>query len=476
MDRPPVDPARAAAFARPTGVDGSFDRTSSGADAVVPGGGVRSEDPVHRRAFGRPDPEAESLQRDPLDDPEGEPPGGDDPPEDEDPWRDPESPVHRGPGVDPAPEPEREPGAKLGIRDVLLGGRVSARALAVLAAIALGIGGVGGIAGAWGTDATRFLTSRHVTIAGPDTSAAERSGDHIAKVVAEVRPATVNIRVKTPTADGVGSGAVIHGDGYIVTNNHVISAAAASPGNSTISVRFHDGQSVPARIVGREPSSDVAVIKVDGVDNLTVMTPGDSEALAVGETVIAVGSPLRLSDTVTTGIVSALHRPVTVDGEGADGMVVIDAVQTDAAINQGNSGGPLVDARGRLVGINTLIMSESGGSIGLGFAIPVNDVMPTAEALIRDGFVKYPTIGVESRTAQSERESGARIANVTRGGPADRAGVREGDVVIRLGERIVESSEGLVIAVRRAEPDREVGMVVLREGRRVDLTVTPTPG
>src|SRR5690606_16201451 len=188
-----------------------------------------------------------------------------------------------------------------------------------------------------------------------------------------------SIRTTVGDNGATGSGVVIDGNGYIATNNHVISMAAQDgSGNAKIQVMFSDGTRVPANIVGRDTKTDLAVLKVD-VKNLTVAQLGKSEDVRVGDAVLAIGSPLGLSKTVTSGIVSALHRPVKLEGEGSDTKAVIDAVQTDASINPGNSGGALVNMAGQVIGINSAIRSETGGSVGLGFAVPVDTMTEVAQ-------------------------------------------------------------------------------------------------
>lgn len=235
---------------------------------------------------------------------------------------------------------------------------------------------------------------------------------------------------------------------------------------------FSDGTKVPAQIVGRDTKTDLAVLKTDVAD-LSVARLGRSSDVAVGDDVVAVGSPLGLSKTVTRGIVSALDRPVRLSGEGTDTDAVIDAVQTDAAINPGNSGGPLIDAEGRVIGINSAIRSESGGSVGLGFAIPIDDVTEVAQSLIRTGAMNHPDIGVNARSVVNDALSGAQIANVTAGGPAQQAGIAEGDVIVRVGDRTVSGADELTVAVQEQEIGTPVQVQLVRSGRTVDVTVTP---
>jgi S1-C subfamily serine protease len=250
-------------------------------------------------------------------------------------------------------------------------------------------------------------------------------------------------------------------------------AAQDKSNRSAIQVQFSDGTRVPAQIVGRDPKTDLAVLKVD-VKNLTVAQLGKSGNVQVGDDVLAIGSPLGLSKTVTSGIVSALHRPVKLEGEGSDTKAVIDAVQTDASINPGNSGGALVDMDGRVIGINTAIRSETGGSVGLGFAIPVDKVIEVAQTLIRDGVVHHPTIGLSARTKQVANEvmSGAAVADVVAGGPAAKAGIVEGDVIVKVGDREVTGPDELVVAVQSRDIGETVNVQLIRDGRQVDVPVT----
>jgi putative serine protease PepD len=261
-------------------------------------------------------------------------------------------------------------------------------------------------------------------------------------VANRVLPAVVTIAVQSSAGSSNGSGVVITSDGYILTNNHVISSAATS---GTVSARFSDGHQLPAHIVGRDPKTDIAVIKVDSDDALPVIDQGDSGSLSVGQPVVALGSPLGLSSTVTAGIVSALGRTVPVASDEGRNAILVGAIQTDASINPGNSGGALVDCRGRLIGINTAISSVPGadgqastGSVGIGFAVPQSIAVPLAHQLIEHGEVSYPNIGADLipiPRAVTERygvPSGLFVQAVNRGGPADDAGIRAGDVLTAI--------------------------------------------
>ncbi|WP_430331631.1 trypsin-like peptidase domain-containing protein [Rhodococcus sp. ACT016] len=464
--RPHVDPGAQQAFGRPADVAGSFGSRS--APPVGPPIAVGRPDEALAEAFGRPEGETDSLQRGP----EGAPA----PAEQQsarDPWRDPDAPARLGaPAQAPATPPQQPDAPKLTVRDVLFGERVERKAVAILAAIALAIGVVGGLVAAAATSDRGSLTSARVTLSqsgGDDDAPVGR----IAEVADAVLPSVVSIQVAHGDQSGTGSGVVVDGAGYIVTNNHVISMAATDPGSSTIRVTFSDGTKVPAQIVGRDTKTDLAVLKTD-VQNLTVADLGRSGDVRVGQDVVAVGSPLGLSKTVTRGIVSALNRPVRLSGEGTDTDAVIDAVQTDAAINPGNSGGPLIDMEGRVIGINSAIRSESGGSVGLGFAIPIDDVTAVAQELIRGGVMHHPEIGVNARTVINDATSGAEVANVQAGSPAEKAGIAEGDVIVKVGDRTVASADELVVAVHDQTVGRSVPVQLIRSGRTVDLEVTPT--
>lgn len=464
--RPAVDPASAAAFGRPSDVEGSF-TPPAGRSVPSPKITSRSPDPVLAEAFGRPDDAEESLQRDP-DAPTGPPAPEAEP---EDPWRDPTSLVRLGAAAAETPVPPEKPvGPKLGVREVLFGERVAPKSLVVLGVLALAIGLVGGLIGRETAEVTGALTSQKVNLA--QSTGEDLPQGQVAKVADAVLPSVVSIQVTLGDNAGTGSGVVIAGEGYIVTNNHVISMAATNPDRATLQVTFSDGTKVPADIVGRDVKTDLAVLKAD-VGNLTVAELGNSADVQVGEDVVAVGSPLGLSKTVTRGIVSALDRPVRLSGEGTDTDAVIDAVQTDAAINPGNSGGPLIDAEGRVIGINSAIRSESGGSVGLGFAIPIDDVTKVAQSLIATGEMKHPDIGVNARSVINDATSGAEVANVRSGGPAQQAGIVEGDVITKVGDRAVTSADELVVAVQASEIGQSTPVQLVRSGRLVDVTVTP---
>jgi S1-C subfamily serine protease len=269
---------------------------------------------------------------------------------------------------------------------------------------------------------------------------------------------------------------VIDGDnGYIVTNNHVVSGAADNA-DAEIRAVFSDGSGSAARIVGRDPASDVAVIKVDK-PGLVTASLGESNDVVVGDPVVAIGSPLGLAGTVTSGIVSALDRPVRLSGEGSDTNAVISAIQTDAPINPGNSGGALVDASGAVVGINTAIASlggngTSGGSIGLGFAIPIDTVRDVARQLISTGSAVHATLGVNTRSVTDGTRDGALVLNVEPGSAGDKAGIKEQDVVIAVDDHPVGSSEELTVAIDAHKPGDTVTIEVVRGGSSSTVKAT----
>jgi len=267
---------------------------------------------------------------------------------------------------------------------------------------------------------------------------------------------------------GLGSGVVVSTDGLVLTNNHVVESADA------IEVAFHDGRKTRARLVGADPESDLAVLRLADSAGLTPITFADSEALRVGDVVLAIGNPFGVGQTVTSGIVSALGRTHL-------GINTFENfIQTDAAINPGNSGGALVDSRGHLVGINTAIYSQSGGSMGIGFAIPVSLARNVMEQIIRTGTVIRGWIGVEVQDLTSElAESfgvpagqGALIAGVMRNAPADRAGIRPGDVLLSIDGQPVKDAQAMLDMIAALAPGSQARFGLNRSGRPVEAMVT----
>ena len=306
---------------------------------------------------------------------------------------------------------------------------------------------------------------------GGSTDAPQRAPDTVAGIAQRVLPSVVSIRETTATVEGTGSGFVIGAEGYILTNNHVV--AAAADGQGTILVRFNDGQEAEAQIVGRSPSYDLAVLQVEGIAGLVPLEFGNSQDVVVGDAVVAIGSPLGLEATVTSGIVSAINRPVTAGGQGD--LSFINAIQTDAAINPGNSGGPLVDSAGRVIGVNSAIADPGAGgggpagSVGLGFAIPIGQAQLTAQQLIDTGEAVYPVIGASvDRTYEGP---GARISGDSGGtpgvvpdGPAADAGIETGDVILSVDGTAVDGADELIIAIRSHVPGDTIRLEVERRG------------
>lgn len=474
VDRPAVDPAAQRAFGRPDGFGGSFlgeDKYRDQGDYTPKD---QAPDAVLAEAFGRPYAGGDPLQRHPTDAGamDAERLGDDDLPDD--PWRNPAAAAALGtPALErPAPAPSSAPVGRLGVRDVLFGGKVSYAALTILAVLALVIGFAGGWVGRKTAEVVEAFTTSKVTLETDDGG--QPPEGRFAKVAAAVADSVVTIEAVSDQDGSQGSGVIVDGRGYIVTNNHVISEAATNPSQYKISVVFNDGKEVPANLVGRDPKTDLAVLKVDNVDNLTVARFGDSDKLRVGDEVIAAGAPLGLRSTVTQGIISALHRPVPLSGDGSDTDTVIDGVQTDASINHGNSGGPLIDMSGNVIGINTAGKSLSESASGLGFAIPVNEVKSVVDTLIRDGKISHPTLGVTARSVSNDIASGAQIANVKAGSPAERAGLLENDVVVKVGDRTVADADEFVVAVRQLKIGQDAPIEVVRDGRHVTLTVNPS--
>ena len=308
-------------------------------------------------------------------------------------------------------------------------------------------------------------------------------------VAAAVEPSVVSVRVEVGTSGGEGSGILLDTAGRILTNNHVVSEGTGTP---TITVVLADGRAYPASIVGTDPSTDLAVIKLRStVSGLKPATFGDSSKVAIGDPVMALGNPLGLSDTVTTGIVSAVNRPVNTGGSSGSGSpfgqattepVVTNAIQTDAAINPGNSGGALVDSGGRVIGITSSIASLSSGgsgqsgSIGLGFAIPVNEAKSVADELVATGKVQHAYLGVSlddnSVTIGGAGREAAIVKSVGSGTPAQKAGLQSGDAVIAINGQRVDSQDSLVGTIRASKPGAKVTLTLVRDGKQQDISVT----
>ncbi|MEU4666683.1 trypsin-like peptidase domain-containing protein [Amycolatopsis sp. NPDC023774] len=351
--------------------------------------------------------------------------------------------------------------------------------LAGVAAIALVIGGVAG-----GT--VGYLTGGS---SGPSVNAldqpkpAQQTGNapsgSVESVAQKLSPSVVELQVSGRTAAGEGSGFVLSTDGYILTNNHVVEVAA---NGGQIQAVFQDGKKAAASVVGRDPTTDIAVVKVNNVNGLTPVELGRSDDLRVGQPVVAIGSPFELSGTVTSGIVSSLHRPVQAGGDETDQTTVMDAIQTDAAINPGNSGGPLANMNGQVIGINSAIYSPNsgqggqggeaqGGNVGIGFAIPIDQARRTANDIIKTGHATQTFIGAKVADAP---QGGAQLGDITPGSPAEKAGLKSGDIVTKIDDRTIDSADTLIAAIRTRAPD-EKATFTLSDGRTVQVTLGGQP-
>jgi len=324
--------------------------------------------------------------------------------------------------------------------------------------LALVAGLLGGVLGG---DATKGLILSGVNLVSSN-STIERSPDSVAGLAARVLPSVVSIETISADGGATGSGFVIDPNGYLLTNNHVVADAI------TIKVMLNDGREFAAKILGRDASYDLAVLKIEAT-GLKALQFGNSDKVQVGDPVIAIGSPLGLSGTVTQGIISAKDRPVTA-GDSNSATSFISALQTDAAINPGNSGGPLVDATGAVIGVNSAIASlgsnlgSQSGSIGLGFAIPINQARKTADQLIKNGKATYPVIGVS--VDMNYTSGGALIAKnasaIMAGGPAAKAGLRAGDLITAIDGMKINTPEELIVEIRTHNVGDEVTITYIR--------------
>ena len=352
----------------------------------------------------------------------------------------------------------------------------------VAAALCLGVGYFALTYGWVSTPTTTSLTNVQSNKSGTGSATAKTGEAADWKTVAsEVSGSVVSIQATLSNGTAKGSGAIVSAKGYIVTNNHVISGA------QQIQVTLSNGQMYTAQVVGTDTTTDLAVIKLDNPpSDLKAVEFADSDKLAVGEDVMAIGNPLGYDDTATTGIVSALNRPVTVtDDSGSD--IVTNAVQIDAAINPGNSGGPTFNAAGQVIGINSSIAStatssNSAGSIGIGFAIPSNLVKRVANEIIKDGKVKHVALGVTITTGTVEADgvtrAGAKVtagtsgSAVVSGSPADKAGLKVGDVIVAYDGNAVSSTYSLLGYVRASALNDKVTLTIVRGGKTMDVEVT----
>ncbi|MFH8452296.1 trypsin-like peptidase domain-containing protein [Streptomyces fungicidicus] len=361
------------------------------------------------------------------------------------------------------------------------------RARRVLIGAALTLALVSGvIGGAVGVYLERNGGVGTVELPQAGKEASGRDPGSVAGIAAQALPSVVTLHVSGSGEAGTGTGFVLDGRGHILTNNHVVEPAGD---NGDITVTFNSGDTAEATVVGRDSGYDLAVVKVKGVSGLTPLPLGNSDNVRVGDPVVAIGAPFDLAGTVTSGIISARERPITAGGEKGDGSDVsyVDALQTDAPINPGNSGGPLLDAQARVVGINSAIRSADGaatpdggqsGSIGLGFAIPINQGKRVAEELINTGKAVHPVIGITLDMDYSG--DGARVAAkggdggppVSTGGPGARAGIKAGDVITEVDGRRVHSGEELIVKTRAHRPGDQLELTLERDGEERTVTLT----
>ncbi|PXY32605.1 protease [Prauserella muralis] len=354
-----------------------------------------------------------------------------------------------------------------------------AKLVAGVALLALLVGGGAGVAG--GYLAAENTSGGGNTVNALDTTAPAKQTNNapegsVQSVAQKLTPSVVQLQVQGAGGGSEGSGFIISSDGYILTNNHVIESAAQG-GN--ITVVFQNGDKAEAKVIGRDPTTDIAVVQAQDVRDLPTVELGRSDDLQVGEQVVAVGSPFELAGTVTAGIVSSLHRPVTAGGQG-DQTTVMDAIQTDAAINPGNSGGPLANMAGQVIGINSVIYSpgsssglgqSEAGNVGIGFAIPIDQARRTADDIIKSGHATQTYIGA---TVGDSPSGGAAIGEVQPGSPAEKAGLKAGDVITKMDDRVIDDANTLVAAVRTRAPGEKVTFT-LQGGKTIEVTLGGQP-
>ncbi|MGH3471721.1 MAG: S1C family serine protease, partial [Nocardioidaceae bacterium] len=359
------------------------------------------------------------------------------------------------------------------------GGRLVAAALLV-GALAGGAAGFGGAAILNNNQSTTAGAGQSNLAIAPVTGQLGSGGGTTESAAARILPSVVKIYASSPTVSGSGSGIILTKSGEILTNNHVAELAL---GGGRLAVSFNNGKTVPATIVGRDPLTDLAVIKAEGIGTATPATLGSSAVLQVGQPVVAVGAPYGLESTVTTGVVSALDRPVTTQGEGFnDPQTIFPAIQTDAAINPGNSGGPLVNLSGQVIGINSAIHTatsggltgQQGGSIGLGFAIPIDEAIPIVNQLQAGQRPTHARIGVLVGNASSSLgiTDGAKVEHVDANSAGAAAGLSKGDVITRVDGQQITDADSLVAITRTYRPGDTINLsVVTSTGQQRTVTL-----
>jgi putative serine protease PepD len=344
----------------------------------------------------------------------------------------------------------------------------------VVAAIVGGFAGLAGYVVGRSVDqkeATTATAAAPVVLPQAAAGAPLRVDGSIASIATSTLPAVVSILSEGTSRSGEGSGFVVRPNGYIITNNHVVAPIADG---GTLTVVFSDGTKAKGTVVGTNASYDIAVVKVDRT-NLATVPLGNSANVQVGDTAIVIGAPLGLEGTVTSGIVSALDRPVTPGGEGASDASFINAIQTDAAINPGNSGGPLLNGTGQVIGVTSAISSPlvgqngEAGNVGLGFAIPINSAKRIAEELISTGKSRTPIMGVKLDMAYTG--DGAKVMSVTSGSPADTAELRAGDIIVTVNGRSIDDATELVVEIRNHAPGEKIEIEYTRNGQNSSATL-----
>jgi putative serine protease PepD len=359
-----------------------------------------------------------------------------------------------------------------------------------LVAASLLVGGGAGVGGAaaytaWhddspasDSDSSAVTPTTSKVVNTPSAPAADGS---VQAVAAEVLPSVVKIEVSGAQGSGSGSGIILSSDGQILTNNHVVELAGDG---GSLRVTFNDGSQTDAKVLGTDPLTDTALIQAENVSGLTPATIGKSGDLAVGQGVVAIGSPLGLEATVTSGIVSALNRPVDVGSDGQGDSTVYPAIQTDAAINPGNSGGALVDLAGNVVGINAAIATAGGssggesGNIGVGFAIPIDEVMPIVDQMAKGETPTHARLGVQVGVPASQGQSGlesqegAQIQLVNAGSTAANAGITKGDVITKVDDHLITDADSLVATIRSYRPGDQVTVTYVRGGETKTAQLT----
>ena len=399
-------------------------------------------------------------------------------------------PIYTGvPNVQPGRPPRRpvrRRGRAFGFLKPLIAGVVGALLVLLVMPAVFGVNPIDIITGKVKKTATVTSTTpatvKQVSVVSPTQGATD-----VASIAKKITPSIVNIDVKTSSRgmpyysnseqEGTGSGVIYSSDGYIVTNNHVVAGA------SSITVTLASGEEVKATTVGTDPENDVAVVKINKT-GLPALALGDSDSLVVGQMVVAVGSPLGFEQTVTSGIVSALHRNVTASSSGSS-TVLTDLVQTDAPINPGNSGGALCDGSGALIGINTLIASQSGGSEGIGFSIPVNTVKQVANDIIAGRKVSHPHIGVQGQSVSTEIAAqyglpvneGAYVTYVASGSPAQKAGIKTGDIIVAADGQPVKTVDTLMAAIKKKSVGQKINLTYYsgNDKKSVDVSIEEKP-